>query len=965
MAVRIHRGSIWLTALVIALTAGMVFTPRSDAAEQTVNVCADNLGGFWDWAPDPSNPVGPEDAWRLSAACSGIVALSSVVPTGGGWSNWWRFPSDPDYGRLEFTGASFGLSGSDGSDGGAGNRSQGVAMCSATVCGQVIRPSGPDVLQPEFHEIAFGDGFVPDQSDQFRVIGSCEGVTGAPQPDSCEPGRPLYLWGLSLTFEDNELPVISTTDPGESPPAPPLVVDGWNGIGDHSISVNAQDAGAGVHHLQFMFNATKGQNGWRFYKETGCGSFENFDPLPRPCPQSTDMSYVFGSSSSFSVVPGDNALDISAFDGAGNQSERPVIHFKLDRSLPVAANLTATTSFMNGWQSDPVVNLTWSNGADAYETATNSPVNRAKADVVKYGSFGSSSTKTVNGTNVESLDGLRLPSAGLWRIRLRLWDEAGNPSDYQEIQVGLDSTIPAAPGVAPLAKLGSTQLAAGARVEWTAPSAVPARVCGYAMSVDQSPAADPGTEIEYPGSAVSAPLPRALPDGANFVHLRAISCSGIPGQTANVLLQVDALAPDIALTMPPASGWYGSENPLIARVEGEPGMKLAVSVDDSPLSWTDAASATVLLTDGPHTVIVRAADVWGNQSQRTLNVRYDDSAPQAEFDLFDSSDPAIVRAVARDAGSGLSAALLEYRRVGEADWNAFGSPLYSSGVAQSALVVVQRFPDQSVADGVYDLRLIAFDAAGHRSLTTTRSDGSPATLKLPLRAPASIEVGFATMSSIRKCHGRGRARVCRTRRKTAVRPRKTVAFGSTSVLRGALRDAAGDPIPGATLKLYESVLGGPRRLVGAIASNAAGAFRFTPRPGPSRQFTVRFDGSARLAPAEVDARLLTTGRVLFDRLASRAHGGSTVALRGRVIAPGTAIPPDLNIEFQYFARGSWQKFLVAGAVADVNGGFTATLRFPVSSRRVAYRLRVRVPSPQTGWPYETGVSSVRKLVVVR
>ncbi len=959
-------GAAFKSKLTLVIAFGLfviaAVCPSARAAERLVSACSDGFA----FSPDPFLASQPEDAWRFSPICRGPMMLSSAIPAGSQWSSWWRFPMTPFSSNVRITAVSFGLSGSDGSDGGAGNRVQGVTTCAAGQCGALVRPSGPDVLTPEHHEMRVNDGSLAENTDEFRVVGSCSALDGIQEPVVCEPGRPLYIWDLAFVIDDNEPPTISRiADEGPSS-ATPLVENGWNGIGDHVITINAQDSGLGVHDLQFMFNATLGQNGTLYYRDTGCGDhYHLFDELLRYCDLSADVAFVFGSTAP-GIQPGPNVLNVSAFDAAGNQSAGTDVHFKLDRLLPVPARLSATTPFLNGWQADPVVNLTWSNGQDAYETATNSQVVRATAWVVKYGNINASSsaTKTVSGTNVEELNGLRLPSAGLWRIRFRVWDEAGNASDYHEVQVGVDYQAPDAPSITPPGTVGGAALASGFGIKWKPPPPPQAGICGYAMSIDQSPAADPGTEIGYPAGAVAAQLPHVLPEGENFVHLRAISCAGIPGQIVNTAFVVDAAGPGIRLTRPSPSGWYDPSNPLVAEIDQEVNARLAVSVDGGLPSWYDQTRVSIPLEDGIHLVTLLAEDALGNRTQRTLSVNCDTSPPSAVFDPVDWSDPTLVTAQVRDDGSGVSAVQLEYRRVGETDWHGLGLPTFTADKS-SSLTVALRFPDESLADGVYDMRVIAFDATGQRTSAQTHSDGSPAIRKLPLRTPANLKAGFSTTVTARRCARKGKYRRCRSVKKTTIESRKLVGFGTTAELAGVLRDSSGAAVHGAILKVSESVLGSPRRLTTTVTTDGAGAFHLVPAAGSSRRITVRFDGAATVAPVETDVKLLVEGKVVFDQYPVRARGGSTVTLGGHVIAPGVSIPPDLNVEIQLFVNGSWQGHLVASAVADEDGAFVARVKFPLLRRSVVYRMRAYTPSPQSGWPYEAGVSVSRKLVVTR
>ncbi|MCC2309175.1 hypothetical protein [Cellulomonas chengniuliangii] len=68
-----------------------------------------------------------------------------------------------------------------------------------------------------------------------------------------------------------------------------------------------------------------------------------------------------------------------------------------------------------------------------------------------------------------------------------------------------------------------------------------ADVAGWAVTVDQEPASDPGQEITQLDPYWSS----WLPDGVHWLHLRAVASDGTAGAIAHTRLALDTLAPEV------------------------------------------------------------------------------------------------------------------------------------------------------------------------------------------------------------------------------------------------------------------------------------------------------------------------------------------------------------------------------------------------------------------------------------
>jgi hypothetical protein len=198
--------------------------------------------------------------------------------------------------------------------------------------------------------------------------------------------------------------------------------------------------------------------------------------------------------------------------------------------------------------------------------------------------------------------------------------------------------------------------------------------------------------------------------------------------------------------------------------------------------------------------------------------------------------------------------------------------------------------------------------------------------------------------------GKGKAR----HRVGVLRPKKLVGYGHGALVRGTLRNAAGQPVGGAELRLLvrELRLGAHYTDRGAVATSADGRFSFRIPRGASRRVRIAYRayaGDAGLT-AKSDVTLKTKARItLHVRRHVRSHG--TARFRGSL--PGRPLPPNgVTLELQAYQRGhGWQT--VKTTRTRKGGTYSTRYRFNSGFGRFTFRVRLR---PIDSYPYSRSVS---------
>jgi hypothetical protein len=205
--------------------------------------------------------------------------------------------------------------------------------------------------------------------------------------------------------------------------------------------------------------------------------------------------------------------------------------------------------------------------------------------------------------------------------------------------------------------------------------------------------------------------------------------------------------------------------------------------------------------------------------------------------------------------------------------------------------------------------------------------------------------------------GRGKAR----KRVGVLRPSKTVGWGHSTRVRGILRNAAGQGVAGAELRLLvrERRLGSRYTDRGSVTTVADGRFTFRITRGSSRRFRIAYrayPGDAGLT-AKSDISFNTKARITIH-VPRHARSRGTVRFRGTL--PGRPLPPrGVTLELQAHQPGrGWRTIKTTRTRAG--GAYSTRYRFNSAGGRFTFRLRLR---PNDSYPYARGTSKTVRIRV--
>jgi hypothetical protein len=204
-------------------------------------------------------------------------------------------------------------------------------------------------------------------------------------------------------------------------------------------------------------------------------------------------------------------------------------------------------------------------------------------------------------------------------------------------------------------------------------------------------------------------------------------------------------------------------------------------------------------------------------------------------------------------------------------------------------------------------------------------------------------------------HGKARKKV------GVLRPTKTVGWGHSAPVKGILRNAAGQPVAGAELRLLvrELRLGSSYIDRGAVTTGADGRFAFRIPRGSSRRYRVAYrayPGDAGLT-AKSDVSFNTKARITLH-VARHVHARGSARFRGSL--PGRPLPPrGVTLELQAHQPGhGWRT--VKTTRTRKGGAYSTRYRFNSAGGRFTFRIRLR---PNDSYPYARGTSRARRVSV--
>ena len=286
--------------------------------------------------------------------------------------------------------------------------------------------------------------------------------------------------------------------------------------------------------------------------------------------------------------------------------------------------------------------------------------------------------------------------------------------------IGTVSPDSATAGVAPLAPatLTATAVSTTINLSWAASSGATsynlyrATTSGgpYALRISQA-----GTTFADPG----------LTDGTTYFYVvRAVTAGNESPNSPQASATADSTAPTVAV-IDPGTPLRGSV--AVSATASDAGSGIAsVKIQYSPAGagiWTDVCTATsspyscswntTVPADGLYDLRAIATDNAGNTttSATVTNLRVDNTAPATTLTNPGSPLRATVSLAntATDAGgSGISNVKLQRSPAGANTW---------TDICSTATATACSFDTTAVADGVYDLRVLATDVAGNTGNT--------------------------------------------------------------------------------------------------------------------------------------------------------------------------------------------------------------------------------------------------------
>jgi hypothetical protein len=300
-----------------------------------------------------------------------------------------------------------------------------------------------------------------------------------------------------------------------------------------------------------------------------------------------------------------------------------------------------------------------------------------------------------------------------------------------------------------------------------------------------------------------------------------------------------------------------------------------------------------------------------------------------------------------DPLSGLAGGQIELSREGTGSWQTL--PTHAGNGR-----LTSRIDDASLAPGRYLLRATTYDQAGNQNSTDRQLDGNPMAISLPLRTPTSLQAGFVESRTVRRpIRRRGKRRTIRERVESLSGSAR-VTYGSRTPIRGALKNAAGQPIPHAEIQVFSRNSTAAEQLVGVVRTDSQGEYSYRAPADSSRTLRFVYHGTAVTLPAQHEVTLLVRAASTIGVDRRRLVNGQAVRFAGRVRS--LPIPPAGKlVELQVVLSGRWQTFRTA--VTEADGSWRVRYRFRRSCGLLRYRFRARLPA-EAGYAFETGRTRV-------
>ena len=226
-----------------------------------------------------------------------------------------------------------------------------------------------------------------------------------------------------------------------------------------------------------------------------------------------------------------------------------------------------------------------------------------------------------------------------------------------------------------------------------------------------------------------------------------------------------------------------------------------------------------------------------------VTLRFDPEPPQLAFESPSASDPTLVAAQVTDKVSGLAEGAIEISQTGSNVWQTLATQKDGSRL-------IARIDDAALPAGDYVLRATARDQARNEASTTSRLDGQPMAVRLPLRIPSAMRVGVVRHRVVHRVVRRHGKRHRVRRRVTVLRSTGQVRLGGRVTISGRLTNRDGQGVAGAEVQVLAASPIAPEQLVGVVHTGADGSYSYTAAGSTSRSLRFVYAGSPLTLPAE-------------------------------------------------------------------------------------------------------------------
>lgn len=806
----------------------------------------------------------------------------------------------------------------------------------------------------------------------------------------------IWMSGLSAQVVDN-----STVAPTGSNGANVTDFNGWK-RGTIPVHTTASDtSGLGIKSQSLTLQPKAGGLESAVLSRSAPCDFGNW----QPCPQTFAWSTVFDTS-----ARPDGMYDVRfrSIDGAENGAVSSVSTLRVDNTRPSDPSETeASGDGLQGYGFENEFEINWTNATETVQTATRSGLSHVVLDLAPLDGDDPDPAPVViaiDGSNsgiaatIDSLSGITLPVEGSYTAAVGVRDFAGNwssnvttdsgnnptgvtpPAENPDV-ITWSTTPPPTPDAVANGWISEAELLAGYSQEWNITMPLGGtQICGYAGSVTPNNFDDPGNTINIVGNVDEWELPTDLSEGTHYVHLKSIGCNRVPsGTTAHTEAKVDLTDPVSSYSGVTPGKWYkdgtavtlSATDALSGMAPGpsdplyRDGAYIDHSVNGSPTEHARGGSASLPISgEGQKELRFSAVDFAGNRNEdQIVSFGIDASNPTGYLEQPDAATPTLMRAPLGDVVSGLETAMIEVRRESGGDWILLPTGLADlsgaavGGYPKSALATA-RFPDTTLPEDRYRVRVRTYDQAGNPLVTDRDKNGNPLIVDSgAMRAYSGLSATL--FKAKRTCKKRKGVKCVKKARGKVVflggKSNLTVGYKRGAVVQGFLVDSATKPLARQPIEIYTTQKGKTEVLAGVTSTKTDGSYVFKLKPGVSRSVRVHFPGTETRRDTSAAVTLGTGAKLNLRVSKKRARTGQTVTFRGTVTSFDRAVPASGKIiALQFYAGKKWRP-AVAIARTDSNGRFAVKYKFDGAKVKARIVFRVFAPS-EDGWGHASSAS---------